>query len=232
MGEISNRLIAALDPLDREYIAARLREVDLPPRKVLFEPADSVECIFFPRSASIAEFVLNGAGAPMAAITIGHAGVAGLGPCLSGGLCHTRQLVLMPGSALCLDRASLLEAAERSSSLRRLLLAYAEAFVAEVLQSAACLAAHSLEERLARYLLTYTDDCARTELPMVEEALSVVLGVRPSRLMLAGRTFQKLGLIEYGPDFFNVVNRAGLEDIACECYPEIRTRYRSALSPD
>lgn len=231
MGEIPNRLIAALDPYDFEYLQARFREVALSSGQVLCEPRQPVDTVYFPVSAVIAQLVLNGAGAPVAAFTTAFDGLTGLGACLGGAPSLTRQVVLLPGRALSLDRSSLLEAAERSPSLRGCFAAYIDAFTADVLQSAACLAAHSLEERLARYLLAYSDDDRPTELPMVEEFLASVLGVRQSRLMLAARTLQTLGLIQYRPDFFRVINRAGLEDIACECYGAIRARYRQTVAP-
>lgn len=230
MGEIPNRLVAALDPYDFEYLQARFREVELSSRHVLCEPRQPVDTVYFPVSAVIAQLVLNGAGAPVAAFTTAFDGLAGLCACLGGAPSLTRQVVLSPGRALSLDRSSLLEAAERSPSLRGCFAAYIDAFTADVLQSAACLAGHSLEERLARYLLAYTDDDRSAELPIVEEFLASVLGVRQSRLMLAARTLQTLGLIQYRPDFFRVVNRVGLEDVACECYGAIRARYRQSVA--
>jgi len=221
-----NRLLAAFGDRELSLRAHRLREVELKPRGVLFERGDVVDRVHFPQTAILAQQVVDYHGRPVAAATIGNEGVVGVGACLGGGPALMRVVVLVPGVALSLDRATFVEAVNASGSMRDLLGGYGDASACESLQLAACMAKHSVEERLARCLLHCLDGRQTTELEMAEDVLSIVLGVRQSGLTVAARTLQGLGFLEYRRGTYRVIDRALLEEFACQCYDVIRAKYQ------
>jgi hypothetical protein len=161
----------------------------------------------------------------MAAAIIGRDGFAGFGACLVGGASLTRHLVLVPGSAFWVDGAGLLAAMRSSETLCDLLAGFTDALVAETMQTAACLAKHTLEERLARCLLNCLERCQGAELIIAEDVFSSVIGVDQKQLILAGRTLQSLGLVRYRQGWYGIQDRAGLKELACECYGAVKGKY-------
>ena len=104
------------------------------------------------------------------------------------------------------------------------MLRFREALFGRVQQNAACNALHPLEDRLARWLLQALDVTDERELPLTQETLSKILGVRRTSVTTIANGLQADGLIRYRRGHIVVLNRAGLEDVACECYGAVRRR--------
>ena len=86
------------------------------------------------------------------------------------------------------------------------------------MQSTACNAIHSVEQRLARWLLMAHDRVGKNDFPMTQEFLAMMLGAsRPTVTIVAG-TLQKAGLITYGRGHITIIDREKLESASCECY--------------
>ena len=213
-----NRLLAALNPADRARLAPHLVEQRLETNQVLYEPGAPITHIYFPHSSVISLIVVAANGSSVEAATIGNEGVVGLGGLLAGDVSFTRQLVQLPGRAGVLDRQHVLEVVHSSRSLRESLSVHTDDFVAQILQSAACHALHGVEKRLARWLLQMDDRWEGPEMPMTQEALGAMLGVRRSTVTLAANVLQAANLITYRRGRIIITNRAGLEEMACECY--------------
>ena len=92
----------------------------------------------------------------------------------------------------------------------------------EAQQIAACNTLHSAEARLARWLLQTQDRIRSEAIPLTQEFLSQMLGVRRTTVTLVARAFQKAGLIRYSRGHIVVLDRQGLEEAACECYQIIQ----------
>ena len=142
-----------------------------------------------------------------------------------------RVLVQIPGQAWRVAVSDLRAAAERDLVLGGLLLRYAQAAPIQVAQTAACNARHGLSERLARWLLMSHDRTGGDELPLTQEFLGLMLGVRRSGVMVAAATLQQAGLIRYSRGRITVLDRAGLEGSACECYRMVREHFDRLLGP-
>jgi DNA-binding MarR family transcriptional regulator len=97
----------------------------------------------------------------------------------------------------------------------------ASAFIT-VGQLAGCVAFHSAEHRLARWLLMVRDCVDRTTFPLTQEFIGVMLGVHRPTVTIAVRTLERAGLIEHRRGSVNILDGAGLEQAACECYAVIR----------
>jgi len=135
------------------------------------------------------------------------------------------------GTASRLPSTTLRAFVEKRPHARKLLLAYTRALFSQVLQSVACNATHSVEERCARWLLMTHDRAETDSFELTQEFLAEMLGVRRSSVNLASSAFQKDGLIRYSRGVITILNRTGLESVSCECYGLVRGIFKKLL-PD
>jgi CRP-like cAMP-binding protein len=188
--------------------------------------------VYFPLTGIVSLIVVGEDGGDAEAATIGNEGVVGLGGLLAGDESFSRQMVQMTGTAVRIGRAPFLRAVNQSSRMRALLAAHADAFTAQVMQSAACNARHEVEQRLARWLLTIADRSGQTSLRFTHHVIAEMLGVQRPTVTLAARMMQSAKLIDTRRGTFTITDRHGLTDIACECYGIIRRAYDAALQAD
>ena len=135
-----------------------------------------------------------------------------------------RLLVQIPGSAAKMSRAAFARAMELMPSFRNLMSAYIHAFLEQVLVSVACNGAHSLKERLARWLLMMRDRGDEDALLITQSLLAEMLGVQRPTITIAAREFERAGLIERGRRQVTILDRQGLTKASCECYQLVRKR--------
>jgi hypothetical protein len=109
-----------------------------------------------------------------------------------------------------------------STAIRDLIVGYNDLMLAQIQQLVACNALHYLEARLSRWLL-HTQDCVDGDvIPLTQESLGQMLGVRRTTLTVVARLLQSAGMIRYRRGLIHIINRAKLEENACECYGVIR----------
>ena len=137
-----------------------------------------------------------------------------------------RATVQIPATCAVITESYFRAAVSRNEPIRDLMLRFRETLFGQVQQTAACNALHPLEARLARWLLQALDLTDHRELPLTQEGLAKMLGVRRTSVTLAANSFQADGLIRYRRGHIVVLNRVGLEHVACECYRAIRRRAR------
>ena len=220
-----NNLLAALGARDLDRLKRHLRDDPAELGTVLFEVGAPVDRVYFPQTAIVAQQIINAQGRPTAATMVGGDGVVGLGACLAGGVSITRHVVLMKGIVYSLTRASLLDAMKESQHLRDVLGSYTGRFIAETLQTAACIATHTTEERMARAFLGCLDCGHGLDLTIADDVLATVVGVSKKQLVVSVRTLQSLGLLRCREATYTILNRSGLEDLACECYGVVKSKY-------
>ena len=133
-----------------------------------------------------------------------------------------RLLVQIPGSAARMSRAAFARAMESMPSFRNLMSAYIHAFLEQVLVSVACNGAHSLKERLARWLLMMRDRGDEDALLITQSLLAEMLGVQRPTITIAAREHERAGLIERGRRQVTILDRPGLTKASCECYQLVR----------
>src|SRR5205823_12881817 len=154
--------------------------------------------------------------------TIGYEGVvgsfAGLGPRRA----YTRAVVQVAGAGLRIPAARFRKAAEESKAVCRIVVRYGEMLLIQVQQTAACNALHSVEARLSRWLLQARDRLQGNTIQLTHEFLSQMLGVRRTTVTVVANSLQLAGLIRYHRGQIEIVDRAGLEAKACQCYDAIR----------
>ena len=215
---------------DVARLRPHLEEIVLAQGEIMFQAEQPITHVYFPHEGVISLQVLGSDGAVVDAATIGNEGMVGLGGLLSGDVSYTRQIVRLPGRAARIARDAFLPVVDSSGSLRALLASHMDAFTAHVLQTAACNAQHSTEERLARWLLMSLDRCPTDRINLTHDDLAVAFGVRRPTVTLIVRSLQAAQIIDASRGAIAVVDRSGLEQVACECYQAIKKNYERVLA--
>jgi hypothetical protein len=160
---------------------------------------------------------------------VGHEGAIG-GVVSQGSLpAFSRAVVQVPGSVLRIEAATLQKIKQTSPGLRNLLTRYSDCLLAQVLQSVACNASHTIEARCARWLLSLQDRLGTDVLPITHEVLAELLGVQRSYLSRALRTLQQQGLIQVRRGRIIIVSRPAVEAASCECHGAVKRHYETVL---
>jgi CRP-like cAMP-binding protein len=219
---VRNRLLAALPPADFAALADHLQPAELELKQVLYEPGQKIRTIHFPEGGMVSHVIPleNGHGVEVG--LAGREGLVGLPGVLGAERATTEAMVQMEGPAWRIRADELRAAFERSAPLRVLLLRYVQAFHAQVAQTAACNTQHMVDVRLARWLLMQHDRAEQDEFPMTHEFLALMLGARRPSISVAAGVLQKSGAVRYVHGRVTVLDRAGLEAAACECYGVVR----------
>ena len=177
---------------------------------------------------SIATVTADGQMAGVA--TVGNEGVIGMsafgGDPESG---ETAVVEIAEGDTQVMDVKVFRREMERQAAFKDLIHCYAQAFTESLMQSVACNALHPIEKRYARCLLDIRDRVGRNELPLTQDVLADMLGVRRASITLAAGALHRAGLIDHAHKSIVVRDAAGLEAAACECYAVIKGHYARLL---
>ena len=214
----ANRLLSSLPELEYQRLEPHLFPIKLSLGKVFYEASEKIETVYFPQTALISLVSVLDNGATTEIGLIGGTGIVGLPVLLGSGYSKHRAIVQVADGALKISAKVLKQEFERGGELQRLLLDYTETRMDEVAQLAVCNAHHSIEKRLARWLLTVLDLIQSDELPLTQEFLGNMLGVRRSGVTLSAGILQRAGLISYSRGKIKILDRQRLENTACECY--------------
>jgi CRP-like cAMP-binding protein len=225
-----NGLLAALDSDDWEYLRPALDVLQLERGAVLYEAGKPVRHIYFPHNAVVSLVAVMRDGRLAETGTVGREGFTGSETILGNDdTANSRSLVQVAGTASKVPLSTLRAFLDERPHARQLLMAYARALFAQVLQSVACNATHSVEQRCARWLLMTHDRAEADTFELTQEFLAAMLGVRRASVSAVGGAFQKAGLIRYSRGKIIILDRAGLEAASCECYDIIRRVFAQLL---
>jgi CRP-like cAMP-binding protein len=225
----ANRFLAALDAEAFAFLEPQLEAVILPRGTVLYEPGDPISDTYFPHDAivSLVDVMEDGRLAEVA--MFGREGLFGLLSAFISREAFGRYVVQIPGSVSRVPLDHMHAAIQASPNLQRLVLAYNEALLAQAYHTVACNAVHPVEVRCCRWILSTHDRLDEDALPLTHEFLAEMLGVQRSTVSTVLRGLQTSGLIEQYRGGIKVIDRAGLERGACECYRKIRFRFKTLL---
>jgi CRP-like cAMP-binding protein len=221
-GRWSNRLLAALPQETLAILERDFKEVALAQGAVCFEAGDLIDQIYFPQSGMISLLVTTGAGEMVEAATIGREGAAGMQSALGERRSFTRATIQVAGRFSTISAARFERVASGSSAIRDLVFRYTETLWAEAQQTAACNAVHNGSSRLCRWLLQTADRIGSDQIPLTQELLAEMLGVRRTTVTLLAQELQREGLLKYSRGRIALLDRAAIEDRACECYKAIK----------
>jgi CRP-like cAMP-binding protein len=217
-----NRFLATLPPHNFSLLAPHLRTIPLERGVMLHDVGEEIEHVYFPHTGMVSLVAVMQSGATVETATIGRAGVIGASAGLGARSTIGRAIVQLPGTAAWISASQFHAAAAQSAAIRDLIVRYNDVLLAQVQQSVACNALHGLEARLCRWLLQTQDCIDGNIIPLTQEFLGQMLGVRRTTVTIAARLLQSAGLIRYRRGHIQILDRAALEDISCECYAMIR----------
>jgi len=232
-GARGNRLIealAVLAPSDAAWVATQIEPVELDIGQLIASAGEPFRHVYFPETAVFSIISRMADGSAVEVGTVGNEGMAGVGVLLGADASVNETVAQIPGTAGRIESARFVDGVATRPELRRLLNRYTEAYLTQVAQTAACNRLHGIEARCARWLLMTHDRVGEAErFPLTQEYLAIMLGVRRGGVSLAAGTLRDAGLIQYSRGAIRVVDRAGLEKVACECYGIVRRHFDRLL---
>src|SRR3954469_21235318 len=226
---VQNRLLDALAEEDFRLIGPHLAQIDLERGRLLYDPGDLIEVVYFPHDGVISLMTLMENGAAIESATIGCEGALGLMAAVAPRQSLSRAIVQTPTRASRISADRLHEAWERSPRIRDLVDRHNEALFGYAIQSVACNALHSVEARFCRWLLTCHDRISTDTVALTQEFLADMLGVQRTTVTAVARALQEKGAIRYRRGVVDIIDRQMLEALTCECYGVIRRNYERLL---
>ncbi len=227
-----NRLVTGLSSAERTLLEPHLKDVSLERGKVLQEAGESIAHVYFLYGGMVSLFAVMPDGEAVETMTVGREGAVGLSAGLGSRVAVHRAVVQLSGHAGQVSAPRWLELVQQSPALRDLVVRYNDVQLAYVQQSVACNALHDVESRLCRWLLQARDRLGSDTLPLTQEFLADMLGVRRTIVTIVARMLQSAGLVHYRRGIIHVRDVEGLERAACECYQAVRTTTDRLLGPE
>jgi CRP-like cAMP-binding protein len=224
-----NRLLDALPAEEFARLEPRLELVPLPLGQVIYESGSELRHVYFPTDSIISLLYVMEDGASAEIAVVGNEGIIGVALFMGGETMPNRALVQSAGHAYRLKGQLLKDEFNRSGGLQHRLLRYTQALLTQMGQTAVCNRHHTLDQQLCRWLLLSHDRLHSDELVMTQELIANMLGVRREGVTAAAGNLQRAGLITYHRGHITVVDRAGLEARACECYAVVRKEFDRLL---
>ena len=226
---VQNRLLESLPADDYALLAPQMSPIDLERGRLLYDPGDRIDVVYFPHDGVISLMTLMENGAAIESATIGREGALGLMAAVAPRQALSRVIVQTPTRASRISAAALHEVWEKSPKIRDLVDRHNEALFGHAIQSVACNALHSVEARFCRWLLTCHDRISNNTVALTQEFLADMLGVQRTTVTAVARTLQEKGAIRYRRGVVDIIDRSILEQFACECYDVIRRTYERLL---
>ncbi|MEO8540903.1 MAG: Crp/Fnr family transcriptional regulator [bacterium] len=221
----SNRILRLLHAGDRAQLEEMGRRSSVTQGDVLQETGEPIEKIYFPLSGVLSLMAVLSTGQSAEVASIGREGFAGLPVFLGAKIASTQTLVQVAGECIELDANHFRKEMSSGGRLAIILARYAELLFLSAAQSTACGRLHTVEERLARAILTWHDRLDRETLPVTQDSLAEALGVRRASVTVAMRTFVDSGAIRRGRGRIYLTDRKKLEGHSCECYSTIQEAF-------
>lgn len=218
-----NHLLAALPPADLERLQNDLKLVHLTLGDSLYTPGAHISYAYFPVTCLVSLHYVTETGASAETAEAGNEGVVGVSLIMDGGSMASSATVLVSGYAYRMDASSFRNAFKQLPSLQAVLLKYLQMLYTQTAQTAVCYRYHTIEQQLARWLLSTTLRITTNELVVTQEQISGLLGVRRESITQAASSLQQANLINYRRGHISVLNREKLEGYACECYMVVQT---------
>lgn len=223
-----NRLLEMLTASDRAALAARMKTIELTQGTVLAEPGDEIRTVYFPHSGIVSFMVGLDDGAMVQTFMVGRDGVIGAAQALDSRTSINKILVQVSGSASTIDRDPLRQIVESHAGIRNLVAAHEQFLVADIQQTAACNARHSVEARMARWMMRMRD-LAGDDLPLTQDYLASMIGVRRASVTDVAAAMQQAGAVRFTRGRLHIADPEVLETLSCECGQAVRENYQSLL---
>ncbi|MCK1388181.1 Crp/Fnr family transcriptional regulator [Bradyrhizobium sp. 21] len=224
-GHPPNQLLQMLDAADLNMLRPHLATVEMVRESVLGEVGAALRYVYFPHGGSVSITVSLSEGQTIEVAMLGRDSVVGGGAALADGIAPADAVVLFPGTASMLEIAAFRMVAAASVAFRSLMVRHEQALLAHVQQSLLCNTLHSVEARLARWLLRARDLSDSEILPLTQETLAQMIGVRRNAISLVAHALQRAGIIHYTRGQIEIIDPRALETTSCDCYSAVKASH-------
>lgn len=223
-----NLLLGSMSENDRRRILDKGSLISCTQFQVLQHADAAITAVYFPESAWMSLVAVLEGGRTAEVGVAGREGMVGLELLLGGRKASFEWVIQGPGSLLRVNAGDFLRLVEESATLSSTLTRFAATFHDQVAQTAACNVSHTVEQRLARWLLLAHDRSMADTIPLTQDLLAMMLGTRRAGVSVAAGILKASGCIDYSRGAVTIKDRAALKAVACECYDTVRRRYDSA----
>jgi len=220
-----NFLLNRLEPDLLAQIRPHLSLLELQHSDVLAETHQRIEKVYFPHSGIISCVVELVGGGAIETGLIGNDGEFGASQALDDKVSLNHVVMQVGGTASVISSNHVREFADELPAFRGLLVKYEQFFLAQVQQTAACNAAHTLQARTCKWLLRM-HDLVGVDLPLTQEFLAQMMGVRRTSVTDVAGDLQRAGMITYSRGRIHIVDLELIRQWACECDEDVRSHYR------
>ena len=225
----ANRLLATLPKKEYERLLPSLEAFPLLFETVIYEPGEVILDVYFPTSGIVSLLAGVDDRATLEVGLVGREGMVGLPIFMEVKTSNNRAVVQGEGSAFRMKAKDLRKECNDGGSLPRLLRRYSHSMLTQISQTAVCNRFHPIDARLARWLLMTGDRMAADEFQLTQDFLSNMLGVRREGVNKAAGILQQQNLISYSRGDLTILDRKGVEAVACQCYRIIKDEYDTIL---
>jgi len=219
-----NRLLLAMPSRHLKQLLPELEHIQCERGQILLNADAALDHVYFPDSGVVSVVAVYSDGSIIEMATVGREGCTGVQAIFGAKRSSVQLLVQVPGSAAKMSRAAFKRAMDSTPPFASLMNAYVQAFLEQVMVSVACNGAHSLKQRLARWLLMMRDRGDDDTLQITQDLLAEMLGVQRPTISNASQELEHAGSIERGRRQVTILDRKRLLSASCECYQLVRTR--------
>lgn len=225
-----NRLLAALPRLELERLRPELEVVPMPSGTVVQDAGRRQEFGYFPTSGIVALIRPTATGTPAGVAIVGCEGLVGIDAITGGDAAAGRAVVQSSGYAYRLGAAALAREFRHGGKLQPLALAYAQALIAQMAQTAVCRRHHTLEQQVCRWLLLSADRLQQGQLSLTLGLMVRILGASRERILHALASLQSGGALRFRRGAIEIGDRECLDALACGCHAVVAREYDRLLA--
>lgn len=226
-GRPQNDLLQQLSPHDFELLAPHLQPVELEASHVLHHAGDNVAVAHFPCGPTLVSFAVPVEDdREVESLLVGSEGAVGIATGRSPSLAYSRIVVKLGGTLVRLPLRALEQAQQRSATLEQVVSRYADCQFAQLLQTAACNAAHSIEQRAAKWIISTHEHIGDPEIPLTHEQLAGMLGVSRSYASRVIQMFKARRILATRRGAILIIDAQALQARACSCNDWVKRHFR------
>lgn len=220
--EARNHILANLTPDETRRLSPHLKYIDTVLGELLLNAGDPIEFLFFPEGAmgSIVGVTARGGSAEIG--LIGREGVIGAEVFLGAERMANHVSIQMPDGGFKLPAEVAVREFQFGGRFQQNVLRFIYRHLVQVSQTAVCNALHSLEERVARWMLMCHDRSPDEKIRLTQEFLALMVGSTRQSVSFVASTLQEAGAIAYSRGVIRISDRRRLETFACDCYAVMR----------
>jgi CRP-like cAMP-binding protein len=225
-----NLILSALPEKEYNQLLPELEPITMQLGEIIHQPNERIKYVHFPQDSIVSSVTFLNNGTSVEAGIVGREGTTGVSVALGRETSPRQVSVQSAGDCLRIKTDKFRAALKQLEVLEFLVRQHISAFVSQTSQIIACNAHHSIDARLARWLLMTQDRVESYELLLTQDFMAQMLGVHRPGVTIAALSLKEAGIIDYRRGNITICDRAGLEKISCECYKVIKKEYDSYLN--